>query len=275
MRHSIYFYQNEADFSKFIDYIKSLHVKAYSYYGEPLDLINYQYHVDRSSCFFILKSSPTVVQNNCCCVKDGAEYIQINSQYKTGVYLQCGSVIIDIGKNDSFLSKTFQSIKKYIRTQYTISDSKMYYVGPEMYADWINRKVEFPDMFKRAELVATSEVFSFEQLVQLLLSKGYLVKENGKDIRDVDTLNLSKDAYIICKSEANLKTAVLTRELHYLSGSECVFLWRNRRKKVVKYSFQLDYRFKDRSELNEIFLTIEDYLKYGERKCIVDKKGLI
>ena len=72
----------------------------------------------------------------------------------------------------------------------------MYYVGPEMYADWINRKVEFPDMFKRAELVATSEDFSFEQLVQFLLSKGYLVKENGKDIRDADALNLSKDAYI-------------------------------------------------------------------------------
>ena len=256
MTRSVYFYQNEMDLIEFLRFIRALNVGVYRYHGEPFDMSTYRHNASSGTFLFVLESPPAKVCQKCCCVEENAEYIQIFTQYRAGGILQWGSAIVNSGAKDSLIMGVFKSIKKYVRTNYVMADNKLYYVAPGMYEDWADWRVDLPDLFKRSELTTTSEQFSFPAFVDRMRQKGYVIMENGKDIRESDNLNFSKDAYILCPSEASLKTAIVVRELHYLPGSRCVFLWVTRKKEIARYSFQLDARLTGDAELNALFQSI-------------------
>ena len=200
MAKSVYFYQSEADFLQFVNYINSLDVKIYTYYGDVFDVAAYKYDCNQRYLFYILENAPENASKKCHWVKDNINFIEICTQFNTGVFLQCGSIAVNVNNKDNYVLHIFELIKKYIKTNYSISDDKMYYVGVNIASEWNERKIEFPNLFKRNEIIVKSGQFSFKNFVRFTQKKGYLIKENGEDVRKSGDLNLLGDTYILSKT---------------------------------------------------------------------------
>lgn len=261
MRHNLYLYQNTSDIVEFYIFLTSMNVTLYSYNGVPVDLSNYQ--INGRELFYITNPQKINSQKNKIFIGEDEDHIEISTQYQTGYLLQAGGIFLEIKKENTYLKDLFASIKKYIKINYSLSDNKHYYVGPNILDDWLNGKIEFPDLFKRKEIMTDSDNISLEELFDYIKNRGYVIKENEKDIRDNSGLSLSADCYIICMPEAELKTSIMGRQLHFLAGSDCIFLWIKKRQKRLEYSFQLDERLDNENHegTRRLFNIIKNYVQ--------------
>ena len=262
MRNNLYIYQNKTDMIEFSHFLRTNDIELYSYYGEPLDIGDYQYHNGRE-LFYIANERPISIQKNKRYIAEGMDCIEVSTPYETGDSLQSGGIFLFCKNENAYLRSIFKTIKKFIQTNYTISDNKHYYVGPSISRDWFMGKIEFPDLFKRKEIVVTSDVFSLIDFADYIQKKGYILEENGKDIRNLMELNFHANDYIICKDDMSLIKTVRARRLYFQTGSECIFLSIKSKSSKMEYTFQMDARLdtEKHDEIRELFYIIHNYIQ--------------
>ncbi len=254
MTRSIYFYQNEADLAEFFRFLESFPIILHDQDGKSIrmtDILYHQWHIG-----YITENTPTPIAQK-------GNFIQITTQSQLGDLLQPTSVILDTKNETSSLVNVYKQIKKYIQKHYTISDSKSYYVAPSMQKEWMKRKIEFPDLFKQSEFTTTSDFLSFPDLISFLKQKGYLIKDDEKDIREnPNELNLLAERYVITTNEQKLKTVLRKRWIFYLTSSECIFLSLRKKKDQIQYTFLMDKRlqYENDTEILGLFHTIQSYI---------------
>ncbi len=231
-QHSIYTYQNQADTDALIEY---LHKTC-----PEISIVQAKSHADNYS------------------IKGENGSIEIDTTKRQGEVSQAGGIFL-LADSDSPLHEVFKSIKKYVKATYQLSDDRHNYIAPHMMQDWLDFKVEFPALLRRKEYTISSDVFSLADFTQHLIELGYVVKENGKDIRLPDTLELGGEDYIITTRNAKLKSIIVARKQYYIGGSECIFLNIRKTKNETRYIFHLDERLSDNKGLIELFDTIKNF----------------
>lgn len=95
------------------------------------------------------------------------------------------------------------------------------------------------------------------------IKKGYILEENGKDIRNLMELNFHANDYIICKDDMSLIKTVRARRLYFQTGSECIFLSIKSKSSKMEYTFQMDARLdtEKHDEIRELFYIIQNYIQ--------------
>ena len=74
-----------------------------------------------------------------------------------------------------------------------------------------------------------------------ILANGYIIKENRARLRNIDKLDFSSESFVIFVERSNiLSTIVNKNKIYYEYGSDCIFVYKDRHKKI--YRFILDRR---------------------------------
>lgn len=159
----------------------------------------------------------------------------------TSRYIQCATFCIE-NKEDVTGKNIFEVIKKYIRQTYMLSQDKSYYIGPSMYQGWLVKKYSVPMPFRYDECFYTEN--EIENLFCEIQAEGYIIKENKARLRKMNMLDLSAESFVIfAKLSDILSTIVNKNTIYYEYGSDCVFVYRNRKTKT--YRFIIDRRIAD------------------------------
>lgn len=226
---------NDNDFINFLFFLQVKNAKFYDKNKEEIEQIPVV--EDGIEAFFIGYN-----QNDC---------IVYQPSYYSMKCLQMAILRIEDSK-DSRLRKLFSEIKKYIRSTCLLSSDKMFYIGMEIYQDWIDKKYCFPVLFKYSEFVIDEA--KIEAIFEELEKDEYRVKNNKVRLRNVDVLDLSGESFVIFLQTASIVTKVIRKSvLVYDYGSECIFVYRRNR----KYIFQLDQRLME-GETSKTFELFEE-----------------
>lgn len=153
-------------------------------------------------------------------------------------YLQCATFRIE-NKDDTTTKKIFDIIKKYIHQTYFLSQDQSYYIGTGMYKGWIEKKYSVPMLFQYEE--CSFDENEVKKMFTEILANGYIIKENRARLRNIDKLDFSSESFVIFVERSNiLSTIVNKNKIYYEYGSDCIFVYKDRHKKI--YRFILDRR---------------------------------
>lgn len=185
------------------------------------------------------------------------DYIIFTPCAYLGRYMNCGSFYLSNEKNAE-LAPLFLKIKKHIRKEFLHSKENRCYIGPDIYEEWLTGKHRFPVLLAsdRFEMEANK----VQALFDSLLAEGFTIKPNDVRLRDLDLVDLAHDSFVIYEDAKKVKRTIANKTwVHYEYGSECVFVYRN--KKTKTYSFELDKRLKNNaaSSLVVLFERIKEW----------------
>lgn len=162
----------------------------------------------------------------------------------------------DESECDEKLKKAFLTIKKYIQTHYKLSKTKEYYYAPGIYQDWLDKKVQFPVLLDFDEYVVDVDNFNLKSFIDDITDRGYIVRVAFAKLEVMDEIDLNAESMVIYTSDSKLCTTIIDRKIiRYEMGSECIFLYRIKRKKRHVYKFWLDKRITEATsyKLIELF----------------------
>ena len=136
--------------------------------------------------------------------------------------------------------KQFLVIKKFIKKTFLYSKENRCYYGKGIYNDWLNFKYIFSIMFEFEIINVDWEEANI--IFDDLLRKGYKLHPNNVRLRDINNNVIYSDEIIIFPQSAQImKTIHRKTFIHYEYGSECIFVYKNKKKSF--YSFVFDKRF--------------------------------
>ncbi len=267
MQQSVYYYQNKQDLLEFFDFLKANNIDLYTYLGEPFDIAQLEEVNEftfRPKLLYIADKSTQIVPSNFSWFEFGkTELIEISMQYDEGNFYQPSSAVLVYYGDNVYLKDCFKKIKKYVRTNYTISNDKLYYVAPHVAKDWYERKIEFPGFVKCREIRATSDWFSLSDFCDHVQKSGYSVIPQHKKTDEPDSLDTSR-GFIIFRDDMKLRSYVSDKKRFrcFLNSSECIFVWARKRKKLTEYRFILDDRLDNEGhpDVRELFELIQEYI---------------
>ncbi len=224
---AIYFIQNEHDFLEFIECAKGCNFALKTSRNMPLKY-------DSQICLtcYITDGAGPVLTNE----SNGNEKIKFCTSYQISSYWQLGRIVLFEPSSEHDL-RIYQTIIKYIKKHYLLSSDKMFYIGPGMYEDWLNYKVNFPSPFFYQKIVTPTSGFDFDHFRKYITGRGYILKGDGLDIRRPLDESIAV-GYVIFSDECNLYARVAARKEYYTCDSQCVFVRKNKK----GYTFITDNR---------------------------------
>ena len=258
----ICFYQNYYDLLCFVQYIQSLGAIILSPNGDNVDIFKSDEDYSLKLYRIVLKGEEDIDKT----FNDRRRsFIEFTTVFPSFMGLQCGKISIYKGiQDDSKELKIFYNkIIKYIKKNYLLSDNKGFYVAPNFYKDYIAYRVTIVPFVKRKFIEKIWDPLSFDAFISLILNKGYVIEEYGKDVRDrrQENIDLNAEGYVLYTLGANLDTIVRARKKYFSANSECIFLFVEKSKNTCQYCFYMDDRLVDgkHSDLECLFDIINNY----------------
>lgn len=232
----IYFLQNSCDFKAFVDHLNSSNLLLQPSLNHTTHYSISEYDCDKCSTYYIAPENNLNQIDNPDISSMASGSIKFVSSYKIDSYWELGRIVLTTpcSKTDS---EVYRNIVKYIKKNYILSDDKMFYVGVNMYSDWMNYEVDCLSLFSYQKVTVDSTNFNFNHFRDYISNQGYTVKGNGLDIRRPLDESIA-DGYVIFSDECNVITRIAARKEYYTCNSQCIFL----RKKRDKYTFIIDKR---------------------------------
>ncbi|MBQ3100511.1 MAG: hypothetical protein IJC50_05915 [Clostridia bacterium] len=185
-------------------------------------------------------------------------YPSISSEtYTSDAYI----VLDDEAEAHQNLTKAFRKIKKYIKSHYTLSKNKAYYIGPNIYKDWLKREVKLPVLLEYEEIVIGENSINLKRFFDCIVNQGYYVKVNFAKLRNIDVLDLTANSFIVYSSLDKIEKTIINRNMvRYDFDSECIFIYKTKHGKETVLSFLLDKRVlkKSSSKLVLLFEKLRD-----------------
>ena len=223
----IHFLQNNCDLTAFADYIEACNFVLKKSVNMPLE-----YESQRCLTCYITDSAGSVLTNE----SNENEKVKFCTSYQIDSYWQLGRVVLFEPSSEHDLS-IYQTITKHIKKHYLLSGDKQFYIGPGMYEDWLNYKVNYLSPFFYQKIVIPASGFDFDHFRKHVTERGYTLKGDGLDIRHPLDESIA-DGYVIFSDECNMYTRVVARKEYYTCNSQCAFLHKNRK----GYTFIADNR---------------------------------
>ena len=162
----------------------------------------------------------------------------------------------DEAESDESLKKAYKKIKKYIQTNYKMSQTKEFYFAPGIYKDWLDKKVRLPVLLEFEEYSVDVNEFDIRSFIDDIIGRGYIVRTNCAKLRVMDEVDINAESMVIYTPKSKLCTTIINRNfIRYLNDSECIFLYRTKRKNRRVFLFMLDKRIteSDSKELIDLF----------------------
>ena len=235
MKRIIHIYLNDKDL---LEIVQLLNDNNYSFYTRKGDIVDYVPAISNTiSCFYINHKGETI------CTNSNVMYTPCCYYSK---YLQSGFFSIDNDNSNNLKPKNaFCLIYKHIKNSFILSQDKSYYIGPDIYRDWINKKLCLPVHFSYTEVIIDANDTSIEKFFAKLQNEGFKVITNNSKLKNMDKLDINAESFIIFKDTSKLsKTIIHKNTIRYEKESECVFVTKKKTKNCVQYSFVIDDRIK-------------------------------
>ena len=221
MAKSIYVYLNDIDLSPILEMLSNAGLSFY----DKNKILTFEIEAISSNI-----TTYSIGYNSDCCIGFSPCYYTLN-------HLQCASFYLEDVKNAELIT-IFNLIKDYIRKAYMLTKDKSCYIGQNIYYDWLNKKYCFPIMF---EYDAFSIENSIEAVFDYVRKHGYVIKPNNVRLRDIDTVDLSVESFVIFQNNKQLIPTIIRKTMiRYEYDSECIFVFYH--KKMKCYEFVLDRR---------------------------------
>lgn len=225
----VFFVQNKDDEASFFEFLKSLEDDISPYLSSfankkwtytETDFADIQPEIQPYRYIYLRKRSD---EDTILCEDDFPMKIVMPDQ--TSYHWMFGYVILYGGTDGKTAeSEAFRKIAKYIKKEYVISSDKQYYIGPGIYNDWLNYKVDCQLMFSYQSIKADKSIFDFDGFRKYMEARGYTVKGDGLDMRRTyDESNIT--GYVIFSDNCLLDTITTARKIFYKPNSQCAFLY--------------------------------------------------
>lgn len=232
----IYFLQNPCDFECFVDYLKDYSLQLHHPSNHMFCSSTPTHDCDKCSTYYISHTYNSDQTAGIDTESLTSTPIKFVTSYKIDSYWQLGRIVLTTPCSKTDV-EVYKKIVNYIKNNYALSDDKMFYIGANMYNDWLNYDVNFLSLFSYEEMIIDSKAFDFNHFRNYILEQGYIIKGDGLDIRTPHDESIA-EGYVIFSNECNLITRISARRQYYTCNSQCVFLQKNR----DKYTFTIDKR---------------------------------
>ncbi len=173
-------------------------------------------------------------------------------------------VLDNEAETDEGLKKAFKAIKKYIQTNYRLSQTKEYYFAPGIYQDWLDRKIQLPVFLEFEEFTVEADRFDIREFITDITDKGYIVRTNFAKLRVMNEVDADAESMVIYTPKSKLFTTVINRNfIRYDTNSECIRLYKTKKKKKHVYQFVIDKRISEKNskDLADLFESLSEYQK--------------
>ena len=165
-------------------------------------------------------------------------FVETMSRTDYGMYLPGG---ISCNSNHGEILSLYRRICRYVKENYIKAYNAEYYIGPVLYSTWREHKIEFHFFIDVHSFAIDASICNLEQIVDVFSNNGYIIEENWHDIRK-NKLDLTGNVFVIFDAEAKKHIKLISRKVFYYPDSECVFLWKEKRKKEFYWRFVIDAR---------------------------------
>ncbi len=252
MKH-IEFLQQESDLMVFLKYIKTLDVQIYTYNGKVVDFDNTVVDVFCNRIYYI-SSNHFIPQLSThkgnTWIENSEQCIEVDTTIKTqkNLYIP-GAIAIPTPAQATELFDVYKLIVKYIKSNYTLSDDKVFYVAPQMFNDWQEKKVSFHFFVQRVKFDVPVALLDNTLFCKFLDYNKYLWTKDGYE------------SYIIYQHGAKLFSYGYIKNPNYFPESECVFVQKATSSHNPIIRFIADKRHFDNKDSNveRLFNDIKQY----------------
>lgn len=138
----------------------------------------------------------------------------------------------------------YQKVSKFIKSNYIKTYDASYFIGPELYRNWKNHKVEFHFFVDAFSFTVDGLCFDLQRFIATFAALGYTIEENWHDIRKPESV-FQGNEFVIHYPNAKTHTKLISRRKFFFPDSECVFLWKEEQKKPC-WRFIVDARHFER-----------------------------
>lgn len=232
MKHLDLFY-DEADYSELYDYVSSLTNYVYVECSNSLchaspELTAKEY---RMLCCVVPPTLPFDVRDASSFEQIDAVWIEKTTISDHGFFIP-GGIVCRTHNPDTLA--LYNEIIKWMKKKYRKSCVTSYYIGPNMYRQWLERRLEFQFFVDAQTFTVDESEFDFQQLLTHFHEMGYLIKENRHDVRQSETV-FSGNEFFIHAQDAKLHSNLMSRRLFYFPDSEAVFFWKEEKKHLWRF----------------------------------------
>lgn len=164
--------------------------------------------------------------------KEEKKYIEFTPCWFSANYLQEACFYTE--KTDEPEGKNlFNQLKKYIRLNFRISSDKSYYIGNQIYQDWLHNKYCFPVLFEYQKFCIENN--RLNELFDDVIKEGYSIRNNKVRLRNINNIDLGADSFVIFKENTDLITTIIRKSfISYEYGSDCLFVYKRDKKKQIE-----------------------------------------
>ncbi len=172
-----------------------------------------------------------------------------------------GCFEIDTNKASESLFSAYHHIKKHIKNNYILSDSRRFYVGQDAYNRWLDRKFDADRLFQYDQFVfeTSNRIMVVEKIFNTVAEFGLCILPNSITPESSHTLTLTHNSYVVFEQESDLKSRIVggstviyggsgkvqyeaMSTLHYGNNSKCLFVYINKIKQGYKITVTIDKR---------------------------------
>ena len=251
MKHLDLFF-DEADFKELYDFVLSLTDNLYVECNDSL--INSSPELAAKEYRLLCCVEPLILTYN---VKNISSFEQIEAVFieknfisDHGFYLPGG---IACRTNNPETLALYGKISKWIKKKYRKACFAAYYIGPNMYRQWMEHRLEFHFFLDVKSFTVGESDIDFQQLLTHFNEIGYLIKENWHDVRQPDNL-YSGNEFFIHAPNAKLHSKLVSRRLFYFPDSEAVFVWKEEKKHLWRFIVdERHFDMKDDSSVRQLW----------------------
>ena len=148
-------------------------------------------------------------------------------------------------------------MKKYIKNNFFLSKDNTYYIGPGIYNEWLSGQHTLPVLFDYEEISVPAD--QMPQLLEKITAQGFKFKNTKEKTRNMQSFEFPCEAFIIYCKEDRLKHLIHNRTtIHYIYGSECVFVYKAEHGNSYKFIFDFRLLQHKDTDIAALFRFIKD-----------------
>lgn len=222
MSKTLYAYFNDEDLYDFFTFLATKDIPIFVSNGISLSKVH-AIGTDMLTLYIPTCEPQNIVVSMCC---------------YAGYFLQPGMIRLEDASNPHALSM-FTAIKKYVRQIYKLSKDKTYYIGPSIYSDWLQGMHKFPVLFEYAETIVLEQ--DIKEVFTIISACGFVVRASDVRLRNINDWTINDETLVVCEDVSKLSRLIIRNTIvHYDYGSECIFVYKDVKRK--QYKFVIDKR---------------------------------